>query len=330
MRRPLDVRSCSQQSRTPQRLRIRPPKLGRYPRNERLGTVPAHGKDLPSHNVYYDVMPLDYLAENRKTWDRWARVNYDSTFYGVDEWKAGRSVRPGLDALESRLLGEVADKTLLHLQCHFGLDTLTQARRGARVVGVDFSSEAIARARALAKDIGIAAEFVESDVYRLPEVLDRAFDIVLTSIGVLNWLPDLERWAQVIVRFLAPGGRFVLLEAHPTALLLDEDAPAGSLVARHPYFAAPEPLRFEQRGCYSDRDADIESVLYEWPHPLSEILGSLLAAGLAIESLEEHPFIAWPLLPWMVERPDGCFELPRDCQPLPLMFSIVARRGADK
>jgi len=270
----------------------------------------------------------DYLERNRRTWDRWTEVNYASDFYDVEAFKEGRSSRSGLDALEAQLLGDVRGKSLLHLQCHFGLDSLALARRGASVVGVDFSAAAIAKARELSRELEIDASFIESDLYDLPEALERRFDLVFTSHGVLPWLPDLAGWAAIVARYLRPGGRFVMIEAHPFALVLDEDAEAPILRARYPYFASETPLRFEQQeGIYSDPEAKLGTVTYEWQHPLSEILQSLLDAGLRLETFAEYPFLAWPLLPWMRQREDGCWMLPDGDERMPLMFSLTASRG---
>ena len=164
-----------------------------------------------------------YVRANRDLWNAVTPHHVTSRFYDVEGFKAGRARRrTGLDELEVALVGDVRGKTLLHLQCHFGIDTICWAQRGATVTGVDFASEAIQAARRLAAEMGVPATFVESDVYDLPANLQGRFDVVFTSHGVLGWLPDLERWGQVIARFLAPGGRFHLIEAHPFAWIFDD------------------------------------------------------------------------------------------------------------
>ena len=269
-------------------------------------------------------------------WDVWARHHVTSRFYDVEGFKAGaRESRRGLDALETRLVGDVAGKSLLHLQCHFGLDTLEWARRGAVVTGVDFSGEAIAAARTLAAEVGLQAAFIESDIYDLPERLQGAFDIVFASHGVLCWLPDLDRWAGVIAHFLRPDGRFCLIEGHPFPLVFDDTREDRDLRVAFPYFASPpeaegaavEPLRCERRGSYAVPGADFTSVMYEWVHPLSEAVGALLRAGLRLDSLEEYPYAAWAMFPWMEERPDGMWEFPEGTVSLPLMFSLTASKA---
>ena len=269
----------------------------------------------------------DYLKVNQETWDVWTRYHLGSRFYDLEGFKSGqRSGRAGLDALEAALLGDVAGKSLLHLQCHFGLDTLAWARRGARVTGVDFSEEAIRAARALAGEMGIPAAFVHSNLYDLPTRLGGEFDIVFTSHGVLGWLPDLEGWAGVIARFLAPGGTFCIVEAHPFAMIFDDDVEGPAPRPRYPYFHAPQPQRVERQGSYAAPDAPIRSITYQWSHSMSEIIGSLLRAGLRIVSFDEYPFGGWAMFPWMAQRPDGTWELPPGMGSVPLMFSLLASK----
>ncbi|MEM1250149.1 MAG: class I SAM-dependent methyltransferase [Acidobacteriota bacterium] len=271
-------------------------------------------------------------ARNREVWNRWAGVNYASEFYDVDGfvtgWRQGANPRrQHFDALEADLLGDVAGQTLLHLQCHFGMDTLTQARRGARVTGVDYSSEAVDRARELAQRLAVTeARFLCSDLYELPGVLDETFDVVFTSIGVLSWLDDLEGWARVVHDHLSPGGRFVLLESHPLVWIFDDEVEERRLDVRYDYFERSEPLQLEQEGVYSDPSAVEPSVTFEWAHSLSEIVRALLGAGLILDSLEEYAEIAWPLFPWMEKTDGGSWRLPDGFPTLPLMFSIAAHR----
>jgi SAM-dependent methyltransferase len=283
------------------------------------------------------------FATNRSTWDAWTEINYESAFYDVEAFLRGAVPnRARLDALDAELLGDVRGRSLLHLQCHFGLDTLTQARRGATVVGVDFSSAAIRRARALARktDLADRAEFVEHDVLTLD--LERTFDLVYTSWGVLGWLGDLDVWAAVVARHLRPGGRFVLIEGHPFALVFDggeSQHPEQQVLARAPddplllyrpiysYFPG-DPLRLESNQVYSDPAARIDSVTFEWQHSLSEIVGALLAAGLQIELLAEYPFCAWQMFPWMQQSDDGVWVLPPSHPDLPLSFALGASKLA--
>jgi len=266
-----------------------------------------------------------YLRSNQALWDLWARHHVASPMYDLEGFKAGRRAgREALDALEVRLVGDVAGRSLLHLQCHFGLDTLAWARRGAAVTGVDFSGDAIAAARALSEELHIPATFIQADVYDLPERLDGEFDIVFASHGVLCWLPDLDRWARVAARFLRPGGRFCLIEGHPFPLVFDDETPGRELRIAFPYFHADDPVRAERRGSYAVPDGQFDSVTYEWAHPLSDVIGAMLRAGLRITSFDEYPYVGWPMFPWMEARPDGTWRWPGDAPSPPLMYSLTA------
>jgi SAM-dependent methyltransferase len=272
----------------------------------------------------------EYLEANRQLWDSWTRVNLQSSLYDVEGFAAGRG--RDLDAIALAGPGDVQGKSLLHLQCHFGMDTIRWAYHGAAVTGVDFSAEAIAAARALAARMGVPATFVQSDVYELPSKLDGRFDVVFTSHGVLGWLPDLERWAKVIAHFLIPGGIFSIVEVHPIVLLFNDRLQAPDLRLLYPYFHGSEPIREEHAGCYAAPDAPIRSVEHVWLHTMADIIGALIRAGLRIESFEEYPFLGWRFFPWMEQGTDGWWRLPEhEGLPvgpgsLPLMFSLRATR----
>jgi SAM-dependent methyltransferase len=271
-----------------------------------------------------------YRDANQRIWNEWTRHHVRSAFYDVEGFRKGqRAGRAALDAMERAALGDVDGKSLLHLQCHFGLDTLFWARQGARVTGVDFAGDAIREARGLAAELGLPATFVHSDVYDLPRHLDGTFDIVFTSHGVLPWLPDLERWAQVIARFLRPGGLFFIIEAHPFAQVFDDERSDRELRPRYPYFPRPEPMRSEGAGSYAVPDAPMRSVTYQWPHSIGEILTAIAGAGLRIESLEEYPFAAWTIFPWLEARPDGLWQFPSAEAIVPLMFALKATKPAE-
>lgn len=265
----------------------------------------------------------DYLSANRALWNKWAEVHVASAFYDVDGFKAGRS---SLHPPEIAEVGDVAGTSLLHLQCHFGLDTLSWARRGAEVTGVDFSDRAIELARSLAAELGIPARFVHSDVYALPEVLRGEFDIVFTSYGVLWWLPDLRRWADVVAHFLKPGGLFSLVEFHPFAAVFESEG-VTDLQPRYPYFSGPEPMRIETSGSYATSTPGYQGVEYGWNHPLSEVVAALLASGLRIESLRELPATVYPSFPFLERGEDGLWRLPGALDGMiPLQYSLKATR----
>lgn len=272
------------------------------------------------------------LELNRRRWDEATRIHTRGNSYGVEDFKAGSCL---LHRVEIEEVGDVRNKRLLHLQCHFGLDTLSWARRGARVTGVDFSPEAIEYARQLSLDTGIPGEFVCSDIYSLSEVLvpSRSFDIVYTSYGALNWLPDLTPWAALIAQNLKPGGFFYIVESHPAARMFptDEDMPqAGTFRPWLSYFHDPAGIRWPPGVDYADPSAQHTVGAHEWQHTLSDILNSLIQAGLVIEWLHEFPFCAWKVVAGceVVEHFSSSHEYyarPASEPQLPLMFSVRAR-----
>ena len=267
----------------------------------------------------------DYRRANRDLWNEWADIHARSDFYDMEGFKAGKS---SLQAFEIDELGEVTGKSFLHLQCHFGMDTLSWARLGARVVGVDFSERAIELASELNQELGLDVDFVCADIYELPEVLQGQFDVVYTSHGVLAWLPDLERWGQIIARFLKTGGIFYMSEFHPYAYVFDDDERVSELKVRYPYFHSSEPMVFEVQGSYADRGAQVEQDLsYEWAHSLSDVLNALLSAGLRLEFLHEYPFSVFALFPSLMEKgPEGMWRLKEADGMIPLMFSLKASK----
>jgi SAM-dependent methyltransferase len=268
----------------------------------------------------------DYLKANQALWNEWTDIHEGSEFYNLDGFKAG-GIR--LRDYEVADVGDVAGKDLLHLQCHFGIDTLSWARLGARATGADFSSKAITLARSLAAELGLDAHFIESNLYDLPNVLKGEFDIVYTSRGVIGWLPDLQRWAEVIAHFVKPGGFFYITEGHPVLWALDDtdDVGPGELRVKYPYFSQPEPLEFPTQGSYADPTAHVEQqVEYSWVHSMGEIVSVLAGAGLRIEFLREYPFVEWPVS-FLERRDDGKFHLPESTEgELPLFFALKATK----
>ena len=268
------------------------------------------------------------MEANRRHWDEIVPIHVESRFYDVAGFREGQSK---LKPVEREELGDVRGQSLLHLQCHFGLDTLSWAREGAAVTGVDFSERAIEVARALAGETGISASFVEADIYELPERLEGQFDIVFTSYGVLCWLPDIGRWSRVAAHFVRPGGTFYMVEYHPFAGVFDDAAGVAGLHVRYPYFPSGEPLRFEDDGSYADTTAKIENrVTHEWPHPLSEVVTALIEAGLGIDFVHEFAFTTDVFCPFMEEKGDGSVRLKEHDGSVPLLFSIKASKPADR
>jgi SAM-dependent methyltransferase len=264
----------------------------------------------------------DDRSANLASWNSRAELHLrDATgFYGVDAFLAGKSK---LNPIEASEIGDVTDKRLLHLQCHFGLDTLTLARLGALVTGLDYSPVAIEGARALAVKTGLPATFVEADVYDARKVIGGSFEMVFSTWGTICWLPDVKRWAKVVADMREPGGVFYFLDTHPSAQVLDEHE--GVLKPTYGWrTAADEPDRFEETHSYSGDAHEEKVVNYNWIHPLSDIVGGLVDAGLRLEFLHEHEVLPYRLFPSMVPARDDMFRLPDGAVPIPLAFSLRA------
>lgn len=268
----------------------------------------------------------EYREANRRNWDERTAVHPESDHYDVEGFLDGDA---SLYPLERDELGDAIDDgtDLLHLQCHFGLDTLSWAREGANVVGVDFSPKSVELARDIAEEAGLEdrAKFLEADVLELD--LDREFDVVFTSYGVLYWLPDLDAWAATVADHLRDGGTFYVAEIHPVAGVF-EDVSGETATLAYPYFGHDEPLRFDYDGSYADEEAGFENaVTYEWSHGLGEIVTALCEEGLRIEFLHEHPWAEFGMYEEMTEDDEGRWWLPDDVPgELPLTFSLRATK----
>jgi len=260
----------------------------------------------------------NYYETNRRRWDELVDIHAKSEEYDLEGFLAGKNSLHGVE-LES--LGDIEGKSLLHLQCHFGLDTLSWARLGARVTGVDFSASAIELASRIADKIDVEAEFICSNVYDLPDVHEGEYDVVFTSYGVLCWLQDLREWGQIIARYLKPGGVFLLVESHPFMWMFDDES--EELELRHSYWHSDEPLSWELDGSYADEDAVlVNRKTYEWQHTVSDVLNSLIKAGLTIREIGEYPHLHWGYVQKAEKGDDGCWRIPGD--PLPQLWSVKA------
>lgn len=261
------------------------------------------------------------MEANRRHWDEVVPLHAASRFYDVESFLKGRS---SLLPVERAEVGDVSGKSLLHLQCHFGMDTLSWARLGAEATGVDYSGEAIRKAMRLSEEAGVRARFIEANVLDLDDRLPERFDIVFTSYGVLCWLPDLDAWARVVADHLEEDGFLYIVEDHPLASTIDERCAEGIRMG-FPYFSDGEPQSFRGKGTYTDRSARLENdIVFEWTHPLSEIVNSLLSAGLRIEYLHEFPFGFFKRHPGMSQRPDGTWRFDDPSVSFPMMFSVKA------
>jgi len=262
----------------------------------------------------------EFLSANKRHWDDAARVHFRSNYYNVSGFmKGGITLSP----IELNELGDVANKDLLHLQCHIGLDTLSWGRKGANVVGVDFSSEAIKIANELAREISLQERvvFVESDIYDLQKRVYKKFDIVFTSHGVLNWLPNLELWAQTINNFIRPGGLFYIVDIHPYAWIIDD----STFKIRNSYFGISNPEVWVSNGTYALNSSEIKNTTtYLWQHTLGDIISAIAKVGLKIEFVHEFPFCSYQMWPFLEKNKDGFWHMPEGFPVMPLLFSLKA------
>ncbi|WP_111721187.1 bifunctional 2-polyprenyl-6-hydroxyphenol methylase/3-demethylubiquinol 3-O-methyltransferase UbiG [Homoserinimonas sp. OAct 916] len=272
----------------------------------------------------------EYLHLNRANWDERAPAHVASADYSVARFLAEPDFLSGVVRFDRPRLGDIAGLDGVHLQCHIGTDTLSLARLGAQMTGLDFSPASLVQARALAEASGATIPFVEADVYRAADVLGaERFDLVYTGIGAIMWLPSIERWAHTAAALLKPGGRLFIRDAHPVLMAVDEKRP-DALTLRYPYFERPEPLVWEDDGTYVDTDVRIQStVTHEWNHGLGEMITALLAHGMTLTGLEEHVSVPWEALPGRMERDDdGEWRMLEDPWRLPLSFTLQATKNA--
>ena len=265
----------------------------------------------------------NYVAANRAIWNSWTQRDLASEHHAdaATFRSGGLSLRP----IEREALGDVRGKSLLHLLCNMGSDTLSWARLGARVTGVDISDAAIERARAMAAEAGLSsARFLRSDLYALPSMLDEQFDIVFTSYGALCWMPDLTRWAEVVACYVRPGGTVFMVDMHPATGVFDTSQPDPTGLTfhvKHPYFHSPDPIPETVRA-----DAGQPDTVYAWSYGLGEVLTASIQAGLSIQEVREHPLTFYQQFPALVRGDDGYWRWPTPDNTLPLLFSLRATR----
>ncbi len=258
----------------------------------------------------------DYIEINKKAWNDRVNAHVRSSFYDVEGFLAGKS---SLNDIEIGLLGALKGKRVLHLQCHFGLDSISLARLGADVTGIDFSEEAISVARQLASQTGQSLEFICCNLYDLPSKLEGKFDMVFTSYGVIGWLPDLREWARIITHYLKPGGRIVLVEFHPFVWMFDTDFQK----IEYNYFSSGAIVETSD-GTYADRETDITLTTFSWNHSLSEVIGSLLENKMEICSFDEYDYSPYNCFKGTVESEPGKFRIEKMESRIPMVYSILA------
>jgi SAM-dependent methyltransferase len=266
----------------------------------------------------------DPRAANLRNWESRVAIHAASDTYDLAGLAADPNAFSRVAAYDLVALGDVRGVDGVHLQCHIGTDTVSLARAGARMTGVDFSPQALAVARDLALACGVDVRFVESELYAVSDVLGRDFDLVYTGVGALCWLPDIAGWARVVAGLLRPGGRLYVRDAHPMLNAIDDAAGDGGLRVTLPYFEGG-PQRWVAAETYTDGPAIGSPESYEWNHGLGEIVQAVLDAGLTVTALREHRECEWQALPQMVRTADGRYRLPAGSDRLPLMFTLEAR-----
>ena len=259
-----------------------------------------------------------YFEINKDTWNKKVAIHSKSEFYDVEGFKKGKT---SLNKIELNELGDVAGKSLLHLQCHFGQDTLSWSRLGAKCTGIDLSDEGITEAIKLNQELGLDATFIESNLYDVKSNVKGKFDIVFTSYGVIGWLPDLKTWGEIIASKLNKGGVFYMVEFHPIVWMFDFLQTPPKLT--YPYLNG-NVIYEEYKGTYTNNDADIISKEYGWNHGLGEVISSLTSAGLQIEFLHEFEKSPYNSFPEMDKTADNMFVLKENQRMFPLLYSIKA------
>lgn len=260
------------------------------------------------------------IDANRENWDERVPIHVASSFYDVAGFRAGRNT---LHPFELDELIDVAGSDLVHLQCHFGMDTLSWARLGANVTGLDFSEAAMQQARTLASELNIEADFITANVYDAVDALQhRQFDIVYVNMGSLVWLPDVRAWANVVAQLLRPGGRLYMLDGHPYSHVFGEDA----LTVEVDYFS-PDPTRWDEPGSYADTNASTDhNTTFEWAHSIGSIITSLANAGLHVDFLRERSEAYYQRWPFLEPHADGTYRMPADMPTIPMTYSLMATK----
>lgn len=260
----------------------------------------------------------NYIKVNKDLWNARTEVHLTSEFYNVNEFIKGKS---SLNDIELNLLGDVKGKSILHLQCHFGQDSISLARLGATVTGVDLSENAIAHATTLAQTTNQQLTFICCDVYDLPIHLNEQFDIVYTSYGTIGWLPDMDKWASIVSRFLKPQGKFVFVEFHPVVWMFDNDFKT----IQYSYFKK-EAIVETENGTYADKNAPIQHESITWNHGMSEVLNALLNQKLVVDVVNEYDYSPYNCFNETVEITSNKFQIKGMEGKIPMVYAIVASK----
>lgn len=257
----------------------------------------------------------NYLIHNKHSWNERVDTHLSSDFYNMKGFLKGET---SLREIELALLGDIRGKRILHLQCHFGQDSLSMSRMGATVTGVDLSDKAIDNARKINDEIGENAQFICCDVYSLPEHLDEQFDIVYTSYGTIGWLPDITKWANIVQRYLKTGGQFVFAEFHPVVWMMDEDFKE----VKYRYFNS-DAIVEKLEGTYTDPTADLNGTEVSWNHAMAEVVGALLSEELTLLDMQEYDYSPWDCFKHSTEVAPNRYRIKHLDNKIPLVYSLV-------
>jgi 2-polyprenyl-3-methyl-5-hydroxy-6-metoxy-1,4-benzoquinol methylase len=263
----------------------------------------------------------NYIEINRHSWNNRTEAHIKSEFYDLAGFLNGKS---SLNEIELNLLGDIKGKTILHLQCHFGQDSISLSRLGAEVTGVDLSDKAIESAKQIAKETKSNTKFICCNIYEIPQHLNEKFDIVFTSYGTIGWLPDLDMWAKIVSKFLKPNGQFIFVEFHPVVWMFDDNFEKIG----YRYFNSG-PIIETESGTYADRKADISQSFVNWHHSISEVLNSLINNGLEIKLFDEFDYSPYNCFNKTIEIEPKKFRIEHLDDKIPMVFSVMATRKSN-
>ncbi len=260
----------------------------------------------------------DYISINKESWNTRVEPHFNSDFYDVEGFRNGKS---SLNSIELDLLGNIKGKKVLHLQCHFGQDTISLAQLGANCTGIDLSNKAIDKARQLSLEMEENVTFICCDLYDLPNHLNEDFDLIFTSYGTIGWLPDIKKWGRIISQFLKPNGRFVFAEFHPFVWMFDDDF--EHIIYR--YFNTV-PIIENETGTYADKNAEIQPKSITWNHALSEVVSSLIENNLQITTLKELDYSPYDCFSHTEEFESGKFRIKHLGNKIPMVYALEAKK----